>query len=298
MTRSRPVLSLDGVTVSRGRRTLVRDVSFSMGPGLVHALLGHNGAGKTTLFRAVSGLVPTRSGRIVTRGEPSVLFVGSRFPAELRVRDLMAYRGRLVSASRRDMARAREVTGIGEFEAARCGELSTGMAQRLALAVALLGGARVLLLDEPTTGLDPQAIDSLLDLLRTLRDDGCTVVLCSHDLAQLELVCDTVTCLRHGRLTVTGAVGDVAARVPRAGHVVRTSDDGAAYRALREARMDATLTSRGVRVAGPDPLAAVWTVVARHAVVHEITVDRALFDRIFDEFASSGTEVADERTLS
>ncbi|WP_448059201.1 ATP-binding cassette domain-containing protein [Cellulomonas hominis] len=281
------MLELDSVSVARGRRLLVRDATLSFGPGQVHALLGHNGAGKTTLFRAVAGLVPIRSGRVSTSAEPSVLFVGSQFPAELRVRDLLTYRARTVSASARTVAHVRRVTGVDAFEPARCGELSTGMAQRVALALALLGGARTLLLDEPTTGLDPQAIDSLLALLRDLRADGCTVVLCSHDLARLELVCDTVTCLRSGRVTATGTVTEMASRVPRAGHVVRTSDDEAAMVALRHAGVDAGRTSRGLLVAGCVPLSQVWAALAGHAELREVTVDRSLFDRIFDEFASA-----------
>jgi ABC-type multidrug transport system ATPase subunit len=283
-------VEFDAVSVVRRGRRLVDAVGFTVRPGAVHALLGHNGAGKTTLMRALAGLVPVSEGSIRTGSEPAVLFLGSRLPGDLTVAQVLDYRRRVVGASRDAADAVVRRTGIGPFLDRRAGVLSTGMAQRTAIAVALLADARTVVLDEPTNGLDPQGVDGLLRLIDALRAEGRAVVICSHDLAQLELVCDDVTCLRAGRVTADGTVREVSRDLPAPGHVLRTSDDGRAAEILGSADVACCETPRGLHVDPGETLSGVLDLLAGRVTVLEATVDRGLFGRIYAAHASAPDE--------
>ncbi|MFI2752584.1 ABC transporter ATP-binding protein [Cellulomonas sp. P22] len=280
-------VEFSAVSVDRRGRRLVDSVTFAVPAGTVHALLGHNGAGKTTLMRALSGLVPVASGSIRTSSEPSVLFVGTRLPGDLAVAQILEHRRRLLGSAPSAVATAVEHTGIAPFIDRRAGALSTGMIQRVAIATALMADAQTIVLDEPTTGLDPQGVDALLTLIHGLRDEGRTVIICSHDLAQLELVCDGVTCLRDGQLTAHGTVRDVADDLPAPGHVLRTSDDAQATKMLLAAGIDSTATARGIQVGPTATLSTVLSILVDQVEVTEATVDHGLFARIYAKFASA-----------
>lgn len=246
MTTPGSALTFDSVRVERGGRRLVDDVSFSVREETVHALLGHNGAGKTTLLRAVAGLVPTRSGTITSTSPASVLFVGGRYPSDLTVEQIVEHRSRLLGGV--ETKTTLSSTGVDDFLTTRGSALSTGMSQRLSIALALLAGAQILVLDEPTSGLDPQGVEQLRSIVLRLRSAGCTILVCSHDLAELELVCDDVTCLRQGRLTSTGSVAEVARDLPSAQQIIRTTDDGLAAETLAEHDIAVDRTARGLRL--------------------------------------------------
>lgn len=273
------------VTVRRLRRTIVDDVCFRVRRGVIHGLLGHNGAGKTTLMRVLAGLVPATSGSVRVARRPEVLLVGSRFPGDLTVRQVVEHRARLVGAA--DVPAVLRRVGVDEFLTTRGTALSTGMAQRLGLALALLADAPVLVLDEPTTGLDPQGVEQLRTILTDLRGEGRTVLVCSHDLTELELVCDSVTCLSRGLVTVHGAVRDVARGLPPAGHVLRTSDDRHAHRVLTARGVPSSLLPRGLHVPPGVTLGAASALLSGSVVVEEATVDRSLFARIYDAYGAS-----------
>jgi ABC-type multidrug transport system ATPase subunit len=279
-------VAFESVTVSRLRREIVRDASFAVHSGAVHALLGHNGAGKTTLLRAMCGVVATSRGRVVQADEPAVLFAHSRLPRETTAAQVLEYRRRVRGRSRADVAAVAERTGVAGFLDRPSAALSTGMAQRVGIAAALVDDAATLVLDEPTTGLDPQGVAGLLGLVVGLRTEGRTVMICSHDLSQLELVCDEVTCLRDGRVTVTGPVDAVAATVAPAGHVLRTADDTRARTLLAAAGFASTATPRGLRV-GPEVGLTDALLVLRGLDVRESTVERGLFARVYDRYASA-----------
>lgn len=275
------------VSVDRRGRRLVDAVTFSVAPGSVHALLGHNGAGKTTLLRALSGLVPLAAGSIRTTGEPSVLFLGTRLPGDVTVAQILEYRRQVLGASRDAVEAVVRRTGVADFLGRRAGVLSTGMAQRAAIAAALLADAPTLVLDEPTNGLDPQGVDGLLGLIEGLRAEGRAVLICSHDLAQLELICDNITCLRAGRLTVDGTVRDVSRDLPAPGHVLRTVDDVRAREIVQAAGVECRQTPRGLHVESGATLAEVVSLLIGQVEVTEATVDHGLFARVYARFGSA-----------
>lgn len=278
-------LAFDDVSIERRRHRLVRGVSFDVQRGSVHALLGHNGAGKTTLMRGLAGLVPLRTGRIFSAEVPVVLFGGGRYPADLTVRSIIEHRARMLGGV--DSSRVPADLGVDEFLETRGAALSTGMSQRLAIALALMSGSRLFVLDEPTAGLDPQGVEQLRGVIQALSRMGSTVVVCSHDLAELELVCGFVTCLRRGRVTAHGTVAHVSDDLPRAGHFLRTSDDGRTVDLLRACAIASEAGARGAHIGADISLTAALAAVSTHVDVYEITVDTGLFTRIYDAHASA-----------
>jgi ABC-type multidrug transport system ATPase subunit len=262
-------------------------VSFAVHDGTVHALLGHNGAGKTTLMRALAGQIPLTSGAIRTTARPAVLFVGSRYPADLHVSTIIDHR--LRQLDRPDMRGVFDAVGVTAFADRKGGTLSTGEAQRLSIALALAAEPQLIALDEPTSGLDPQGVEQLRRLIGQLRDTGTTILMCSHDLAELELVCDEVTCLRGGKLTATGTVAQVAQGLAGTGHILRTDDDAHAAAVLSAHNINTEGTARGLLVDASTDITQAVDLLRGVVTVSEISVARRLFNRIYDAYGSAPT---------
>lgn len=207
---------LDGVTV-------LDDVSFVARPGRVTAFLGPNGAGKSTTLRAILGIDHLDAGTALVGGRPfsrhaqplravgALLSPDSAHPARTARGHL-----RVVAASnglpRGAVERAIALVGLGDTVDLPAGQMSLGMRQRLGLATALIGDPAVLILDEPHNGLDTGAIRWLRDVLRRLADNGRTVLISSHLMAEVERIADDVVVLDQGRVqaadTLAGFLGD------------------------------------------------------------------------------------------
>jgi ABC-type multidrug transport system ATPase subunit len=216
---------LQGVTRTFGAKVAVQNVSFTVPKGAVFGLIGPNGAGKTTTFSMLAGYLAPTSGevRVLDRaptdvrdlkGRVGVLPQDALLPAGERVGDFLVYLARLqgIPAGK---ARAAVEQVLVEVEgrdwwATRCNALSHGMAKRVGLAQALLGDPDVVLLDEPTAGLDPRVAYEVRQLVKARRG-RCTMVVSSHNLAELEEVCDAAAILDHGHLVTAGTIAELTA---------------------------------------------------------------------------------------
>ena len=217
-----------GVAKSYGRITAVADVSFALRKGETTALVGHNGAGKTTLIKLMLGLVRPTAGTVSVLGEnPAAGQVAARrklgylpenvsFNMALTGRETLAFYGRLKRAPHREIADLLERVGLTRAADRRIGSYSKGMRQRLGLAQALLGQPAVLLLDEPTTGLDPALRRSFYDLVAEGRAKGATILLSSHALTELEGQADRVIIVNRGIKIADGSIDELRgiARLP------------------------------------------------------------------------------------
>jgi len=217
---SEPAVAVDSLRKTFGATVAVADLSFTIAPGEIYGLLGPNGAGKTTTLRILIGiLVPTRgnvrvAGIDVVKDAATVrrrlgfLTNTTGLYPRLTGRELLRYFGRLHGLAP-DAAAARIETlagalQLGPFFDRRCEALSTGERQRLSIARAVLHDPAVLVLDEPTAGLDVLASHFLRDFVRAERDRGKAVVFSTHYLAEAELLCDRIGLLHRGRLIAEG----------------------------------------------------------------------------------------------
>ena len=190
--------------------------------------LGPNGAGKTTAMRTVFGLVELDSGEVSWRGAPITIADRARFgymPEErglyprMRVRDQLTYLGRLCGRSAEE-ARATadgwlERLGLGSRAQDHLDALSHGNQQRVQLIAALVNQPELLVLDEPFSGLDPLAMQTMAELLREIAADGATVLFSSHQLDLVEHLCEDVVIIDHGRVVLSGVLEDLRAAVPQ-----------------------------------------------------------------------------------
>lgn len=210
-------LDVQGVTVNLGGRRVLTDVSLQVNKGELVGLIGPNGAGKTTLLRTIVGVLPTEAGTVQTSQScKRIGYVPQRhdfawdFPMSVRDAVLAAITVRLGLLSRPRVSHLRSVevalakTGMSALADRPIGELSGGQRQRVLVARALALEPELLLLDEPFTGLDMPTQELLGDLFRTLADDGCAVVMTTHDLLAAREQCDRL-CLIAGRVVADGA---------------------------------------------------------------------------------------------
>ncbi|BDE04935.1 putative ABC transporter ATP-binding protein YhaQ [Vulcanimicrobium alpinum] len=220
-------LILSGVARSFGDIQAVRDVSFELPAGSTLGLLGPNGAGKTTTMRMILGILVPDRGTLTWNGEPIDLSVRRRFGylpeerglyAKMRVRDQIAYFGRLHGVHRPDdRTRADawiELLGLRPYADRKCGELSKGNQQKVQIASAALHQPELLVLDEPFSGLDPVNAEILLDALRTLRTAGTTLIISSHQMWQVEELCERFCIIASGTVKAAGTLPELRAQWP------------------------------------------------------------------------------------
>lgn len=217
-------LALQGVSRTfrgKGAPTVaLDDVSFEVPEGAVFGLLGPNGAGKSTMVRIVLGLVRATRGKVAIFGAENAplrhvgaLIETPAFYPHLTARETL--QALALHGGARDDARIDDLlerVGLGEAVRRRVREFSVGMKQRLGLAATLIGRPRLVVLDEPTNGLDPAGILEMRSFIRNLAvTDGCTVVLSSHLLDEVERTCDHFAILDHGKLVATGVTEQLLA---------------------------------------------------------------------------------------
>ena len=231
------LLHLEGLRRTFGSVTALDNLSFDVPAGQVVGFLGPNGAGKTTTMRAIFGLTDLESGTITWNGSPVGPAERRRFgymPEErglypnMLVGEQLQYLGRLHGMSAADAASATtawlERLGIADRATSKVEALSHGNQQRVQMAAALLHDPELMVLDEPLAGLDPSGIDSIGEVLAERARSGRCVLFSSHQLDQVEDLCESVVIIDHGRLVVTGRVDELAASGPRR-LVVRVEGD-------------------------------------------------------------------------
>jgi ABC-2 type transport system ATP-binding protein len=296
-------ITVERLTKRYGETLAVDDLSFSVQAGFVTGFLGPNGAGKSTTLRALLGLVRPTSGRALVMGRP---FVELKHPAQAVGAALDAadvHPGRSGRAHLRTMAaaagipssRVDEVLDLVELTPARdrlVKGYSMGMRQRLALAAALLGDPKILMLDEPANGLDPQGMRWLRDILVALAADGRAVLISSHVLSEVEQTVDNVVVIGAGRLVMQGTLSELVkgdrrpafVRSPRADDL-RDALEAAGASVTRDGRRDSMLVHHA-------SLEQIGTLAADHGIpIFELTHETATLEDRFLELTGEGGHV-------
>ncbi|MBF6620586.1 MAG: ATP-binding cassette domain-containing protein [Patulibacter sp.] len=251
------MIVVEHLTKRYGEHTAVQDVSFVCQPGTVTGFLGPNGAGKSTTMRMICGLTIPTAGRSSVVGaayrdlpnpgrEIGVLLDASAQHAGRTGREILGLSAQTLGV---DAGRVDELLELVQLSGARSkrrvGDYSLGMRQRLGIAHALLGDPRVLILDEPANGLDPEGIHWMRGLLRDFADRGGTVLLSSHLLHEVEAVADRLVVIARGEIVAEGEKSELLAAT---GVLVRSADPAALRRALTAAQIASTTTSDGAEM--------------------------------------------------
>lgn len=282
-----------------GERAALDDVSFTIASGEIFGLLGPNGGGKTTLFKLLSTLVPLQSGAAHIlghdlTGDPAalrrsigVVFQHPSVDGKLTVAENLTHQGHLYGmrgAQLRDRSAAMlERLGLNARARDLVETLSGGLKRRVELAKALLHEPRLLILDEPSTGLDPAARREFLNYLAHLRDhDGVTVVLTTHHMEEAER-CDRIGVLHQGRLVAIGPPGELKAQVGGDVVVIRASDvETLRQKIQQQMRIKGTLVDGTLRIERPRGHEFVRDVVeAFGAEIESVTFGQPTLEDVF-----------------
>jgi ABC-2 type transport system ATP-binding protein len=284
-----------------GPVTAVDGVSFDVQPGQVTGFLGPNGAGKTTTLRMILGLAHPTGGTATIDGRPyraledpartvGAVLERSGFHPGRRARDHLRTVAR---AARIPESRADETLAIVALQQGanrRAGQYSLGMRQRLALATALLGDPRILILDEPANGLDPQGIRWLRDFLRWYASEGRTVLVSSHVLAEIAQTADAAIVIARGRVVAQGPIAELVAG--RAGAVeVRSPGAERLAEALRSRGFEVERSGDHALVVTGATLAAVGDLALSEGVaIHELRERSASLEDVFFELTGGESQ--------
>ncbi|MFB9279295.1 ABC transporter ATP-binding protein [Cohnella cellulosilytica] len=278
------VLQLRNVTKTIGRRTIVSDLSFDIPAGEVFGFLGPNGAGKTTTIRMIVGLISMTKGEITVKGvsvrkqfEQAMTHIGAIVENPEMYKFLTGYQN-LVHFARRHSGVTKQridevvqLLGLQNRIHEKVKRYSLGMRQRLGVAQAILHKPSVLILDEPTNGLDPAGIRELRDYLRKLtQEEGLSVIVSSHLLSEMELMCDRVAIIQSGKLIDVRSLQETKNSV-QTKIVVEASDLESAHRLLSGA-----FNNQGVEVVGERI---------------EITADRSLIPDVARLLVKAGLDI-------
>ena len=281
----------------RGRRVVaVQDLDLAVPRGGVHGFLGPNGSGKTTTIRMLLGLASASAGEMRLFGEPiprrlprvvdriGAVVEQPKFLPGLTGRRNLSLLARSIGVPRSRVDTAAAQVGLSGREDDRYKSYSLGMRQRLAIAATLLKAPDLLILDEPTNGLDPAGIRDIRDMIRDLGESGVTVLLSSHILAEVQQVCDSVSIIGNGRLLSTGRVEDLVGREDTGG--VRIGVAGSDVRRAAE-----LLTAAGLRVSRdgshlyaddvPDPARVTRLLAENRIYLRELVPDRPDLESVF-----------------
>ena len=292
------IIDVTGLRKAYGTTIAVDDVSFAVHPGEIVAILGRNGAGKTTTVEALAGLRAADAGSIRVLGEDpqrhperirqhvGIQLQQAKLPPKITVAEAMALYASFYDEPA-DIAELLDLLGLTTHRGKRFEKLSGGLQQRLSVALALVGNPRIAILDELTTGLDPQARRDTWELIEGVRRRGVTILLVTHFMDEAEYLSDRVIIIDAGRVVAEGTPADLA----RAGSEERTFRmttpqpvDLAAIRDLPEVshvvQEGCDIEVTGTRTVLP----AVVLALARHDVVpDEITTVRRTLEDVFLE---------------
>lgn len=217
-------IEVRGLEKKYGSKMVLKDLNFQIVKGEIFALLGVNGAGKTTTLECIEGLRKYDGGTIVVNGKMGIQLQSSSLPAHIKPMEAIKLFAKWNHTKiDDDMLKALE---IKEIEKLQYLQLSTGQKRRLHLALALIGNPDIIFLDEPTAGLDVEARLSLHEHIRNLKSQGKTIILASHDMAEVETLCDRIAILNSGKIVFCGTPSELTDKVGRRYYIYLKTQEG------------------------------------------------------------------------
>jgi len=313
-----PAIAIDGLVKRYGDRTVLDGISLSIAAGELVALLGPNGAGKTTTVEIVEGYRRADGGRVrvlgkdpaaggrALRARVGLMLQGGGIDPRAQPRETLVQYGRFHSDPR-EPDELLDLVGLQAVARTRLRRLSGGERQRLGLALALVGNPEVLILDEPTAGMDPEGRAATRAIVAGLRDTGVAILLTSHDLTDVERMADRVCILDGGRIVAAGTPGELAARATprlrfRLDRALDPTGVAALGQAMAAARAGATVAveadAGSYRIEGAPPNAALvaalaaWCAAAGH-LIRELRTTGGTLEEVYLELTGRTGEASE-----
>ncbi len=294
-------LEVRDVVKAFGARRALDGVTLEVRPGEILGLLGPNGAGKTTLVRSVAGRVVPESGTLRLFGllpsDPASRSVRGWVPQEIALYALLTprenlwtfgrYQGLAASALTAAIDRSLDWIGLADRANDRTGRLSGGMKRRLNIAAGTVHGPRLLLLDEPTVGVDPQSRERIYGMIAELRQQGVSLLYTTHYMEEAERLCDRIAIIDHGRIIAEGTKDDLVKRTLGSNQAVTVESDGPIPPPLKEAleKVGALIDGSKVRVSVQDPPRQIREILElfhkEKAGVRDLTLKAATLEEVF-----------------
>lgn len=206
-------LQIDRLKKNYGDHTVLKGLNFNVEKGEIFALLGVNGAGKTTALECIEGLRKYDGGSIVVNGRRGIQLQSASLPDYIKPMEAVRLFAKW-NKTKIDYSML-STLGINELAKTLYTDLSTGQKRRLHLTLALIGDPDIVFLDEPTAGLDVEGRISLHDQIRKLKAQGKTIILASHDMAEVESLCDRIAILNDGNIVFLGTVAELISKIGR-----------------------------------------------------------------------------------
>ena len=295
------ILETKDLTKTFGKHTAVDSIDITVYEGEVFGFLGPNGAGKTTTLGMALGLVHATVGEVTVLGERvtpnnthvlrnvGALLGAPAFVPYLSAWDNIELVARLTpGVDKKRVAEVIELVGLTDTARKRVGKFSTGMKQRVGLAMALVHRPRFVILDEPTNGLDPAGMREIRQLLRSLAENGTSVLLSSHLLNEVQQVCDRIAVLNKGRVVAQGRVEDLL-NGQKPSVRLTVSDTGAAVRAFESLPGVENVQASGdtLIVMGVTSQAVMNHLLQNHIIPTEITAQKNDLESLFMDVTSA-----------
>lgn len=268
----RCAVQVENLKKSYGNHEVLKGLNFSVREGEIFALLGVNGAGKTTALECIEGLLKYDSGKITVNGKMGIQLQSSSLPEHIKPLEAI----KLFAKWNKTDVDFSVISALGIEELAKtsyCG-LSTGQKRRLHLALALITRPDIIFLDEPTAGLDVEGRISLHGQIRKLKEQGKTIILASHDMAEVESLCSRIAVLREGIIIFEGTVDELTAKVSKRYNIRIITEKG-----------EENYESEDV---GETLLHLLWRYQADNISVLDIRVDRGNLEQHFIDITNGG----------
>ena len=267
-------IEVRGLEKKYGSKMVLKGLNFRIVKGEIFALLGVNGAGKTTTLECIEGLRKYDGGSIVVNGKMGIQLQSSSLPAHIKPMEAIKLFAKWNQTKIDDnMLKA---LNIKEIEKSQYLQLSTGQKRRLHLALALIGNPDIIFLDEPTAGLDVEGRLSLHEQIRKLKSLGKTIVLASHDMAEVEALCDRIAILNSGKIVFCGTPSELTDRLGRKYFIHLKTRNG--EESFETDTIEDTLIS------------VLEECKQKHIQILDIKVDRGTLEEHFIEMARRGSE--------
>jgi ABC-2 type transport system ATP-binding protein len=303
------VLAVDAADLTKtyGAVTAVDAISVKVAEGEVYGILGPNGAGKTTFLRMLFGLIRPDSGTLevfgrswdthgvgVLQGVSGFIESPKFYPGLTGRKNLELLAGLDGGAAYARIDEVLDTVDLTERQVRKVGGYSFGMRQRLGVAASLLRDPRLLVLDEPANGLDPAGIRDMRALVKRLAASGLTVLLSSHDMGEVEHICDDVTIMRTGSVVYHGSIATLREQAPAQAHRIVTTDAEAAEKLARAQNLEVSRTEDALAVRGTQDRidALVAEIVGAGIAMRGLSLDETPLEALFFMLTEPATHAA------